>query len=975
MFLRRSAFPLAILLLVACGGDSDVADPSPSPPATPPPPPPPNPLQVERAALVALYHATGGDSWKRRDHWLTSTPVNDWHGLAVHPGSGRIFSMDLRDNGLTGSIPPDIGDFTSLVALNLSGNQLTGSIPPELGKLSRMDNLDLYDNGLTGSIPPDIGDIASLRFLRLSDNQFTGAIPPELGKLSQLENLWLSGNGLNGSIPSGFGKLEHLTALNLSGNQFTGSIPAELGDLALLEVLRLEQNSLSGSIPPEIGGLAALRDLNLGDNDLSGGVPAATGNLQRLRTLSLYDNPGLSGLMPRSLLNLRDLIHFDASHTGLCPPPDPGFRQWLSGLSSVGVPECDVGVVERMALAELFTMTGGEAWENAEGWNTDNDLESWWGVTVEDGAVQTLLLANNGLRGPVPPAIVALTNLEQLDLRNNDLTGSLPVAIGHLSSLTTLRLAGNAGLDGLFPFSMVRMGQLDVLQYEGTGLCIPPTRGFEAWVAGVAVVEGPFCEDVPGVTVEFPMVYLVQSIQQPDGRVPLVANRDALLRVFLTAPTLDDFTAPSVLVTFHREGEQVHQVRIEPSRPRLPVRVDQGNLLESHNAVIPAEHIQPGLEFSVEVDPDGSLLFADDAEVRYPATGSAPLDVVEVPAMDLTVVPVLNAAEPDSSIFQWVSNLTKDSPILSPLRWAFPFSAFEARTRETYVTTVDLTADDGPWRLVLELEGVRRSESGAGYWYGAALSKRGLVRGIAKLGGSVSVGKPLEGELAHEVGHNLTLQHAPCGSAGGVDVTFPYEDGGIGAWGYNFPKGEVISPEARDLMGYCSTEIWLSDYFYEKVLAHRGTSSSETSITSRRAEQLVLSGGVFEGELTLEPPYRLPMASLTPSSSGPYLIEGSSGSDLRFSFRFTPDEDKFGNKYFFFALPVPRGEVDRIVLRGPEGQVVVDERDTRRITIVRDESGLVRGMLRDWEGDVPPVLGQADRLRPVSYRGLKEVRH
>ena len=474
---------LVALLLAGCGGDSDVANPATPPPATPPPPPPPNPLQAQRSALEALYHATGGDSWKRRDNWLTSSPMDDWFGVSVH-GSGRIFSIYLWDNGLTGSIPPDIGELGSLTRLNLGDNQITGSIPPEFFKLSR------------------------------------------------LEDLTLSGNGLNGSIPPEIGRLEKLAGLRLGDNQFTGSIPAELGDLPLLEVLRLRQNSLSGSIPPEIGGLTALRDLNLGSNDLSGGAPAAIGNLERLIDLDLYENPGLSGLMPRDWLNLKRLESLFVSGTELCAFSDSRFREWMRGIPRVDVNECDVGVVERMALAELFNTTGGDDWENAEGWNTDADLASWHGVTVEDGRVRSLLLANNGLTGPVPPAIVALTELKQLDLRNNDLAGSLPVDIGHLSELATLRLTGNAGLDGLFPLSMVRMGQLDVLQYEGTGLCIPPTRWFKAWVAGVAVAEGSLCEDLQGVTVELPMLYLTQSIQQPDGRVPLVANRDALLRVF-----------------------------------------------------------------------------------------------------------------------------------------------------------------------------------------------------------------------------------------------------------------------------------------------------------------------------------------------------------------------------------------------------------------------------------------------------------
>ena len=981
MFLKRSAMPLTILLLVGCGGDSEITDPAPPatppPPVTPPPPPPPSPLQEEREALAALYHAMGGDSWKHRDNWMTDAPMVDWYGVGVHGGNGRVHTINLRDNGLTGSIPPEIGSLERLVVLSLQDNHLTGSIPPELGKLALLEHLDVGRNGLTGSIPPEIGNRRTLVSLRLPGNQLSGTIPPGLGEVAALQYLDFARNGLTGSIPPEIGNLRRLISLSLTGNQLTGTIPAELGKAAQLEVLEVADNALIGSIPPELGSLSLLRRLTLGVNDLAGAIPEEIGNARLLEAFRVDQNPRLSGLMPRSLLNLKELVDFAARGTGLCAPLDPGFREWMKRIRYLGVEECDVGVVERMALTELFERTGGGAWENAAGWNTDADLASWYGVTVEDGRVHSLLLANNGLKGSLPTGIVTLTALGQLDLSDNDLTGSLPWDIGYMSSLTTLHLGSNAGLDGLLPFSMVQMARLAVLQYKDTGLCLPPTRGFQTWVEDLDVLEGPLCTNLESVSLEFPMVYLVQSIQKTGQPVPLLANRDALLRVFLTAPTLHDFTAPAVLVTFHRAGEQVYQVRIEAPSPELPDRVVQGNLYGSYNAIIPAEHIQPGLGFTVEADPDGSLLLADDAEDRYPAVGRATLDVVRVPAMELTVVPVLNRVEPDSSIFQWVSDVTKDSRIVRILRWAFPFSAFEARTRETYVTSLDLTSAEGQWGLILELEAVRNSESGTGYWYGAALSRTGLVRGRARRGGRVSIGKPLVGELAHEVGHNLDLQHTPCGGGGDPDPTFPYSDGQIGGWGYDFGEGVLVSPDARDVMGYCQHYVWLSDYYYGKVLAHRGTgaAAADASRRSPRAEQLVLSGGVLEGELTLQPPYRLAMAPHAPSSSGPYAIEGYSGPDLRFSLRFRPDEDKFGDKYFFFAVPVPRGEVDRIVLRGPEGEVVADERDARKVTIVRDESGLVRGMLRDWEGDIPAMPGHADRLNLVSYRGLREVRH
>ena len=516
---------------------------------------------------------------------------------------------------------------------------------------------------------------------------------------------------------------------------------------------------------------------------------------------------------------------------------------------------------------------------------------------------------------------------------------------------------------------MVELASLAVLRYDGTSLCIPPTRGFEAWLTGLDILEGPICDDLPGVVLAFPMVYLVQSIQKPSSPLPMVANRDALLRVFLTAPTVHDFVAPPILATFSRDGEEVYQVRIEAPDLQLPTGALQVDLDGSYNAVIPAQHIQPGLRLSIEADPDGSLVLADDAEIRYPAEGTVPIDVVEVPPMEVTVVPVLNASAPDSSIFEWVTDVTKDSHIVSMLRWAFPFSEFSARTRETYVTSRDLTTGDGQWGLVLDLEAVRSAENGTGYYYGTALSKTGLVRGIARLGGWVSMGKPLVTELAHEVGHSLNLSHAPCGDAGSPDPDFPYPGGSIGVWGYDFRDGTVVSRGAADVMGYCHPA-WISDFSYRKVLDHRRTHRL-TSRSVPRSPLLVLGGGVVDGRLTLEPPYWLQMAPSTPSGQGPYLIEGFFGTDPVFSFGFTPSRDKYGNRYFLFALPVEHGDIDRVVLSGPEGEVVVDERDSRTVTIIQSPSGSIRGLLYDWNDDIPETAGRADA---VTYRGLNKTR-
>ena len=233
--------------VTACGDD-------PAAPATPDPPAPPTVTvpHPDRAALVALYEATDGPNWVNNENWLTDAPLRDWAGVGT-TGHGRVSSLWLRENGLRGAIPLELGELTSLEQVLLDGNQLTGPIPSELGRLSYLIRLYLDRNSLTGPIPSELGDLENLVFLDLQDNELSGQIPPELGRLTRLRWLWLFDNALTGPIPPELGNLASLESLGLSYNELSGPIPPELGKLRRLERLRVDHNyRLSGEIPSDV---------------------------------------------------------------------------------------------------------------------------------------------------------------------------------------------------------------------------------------------------------------------------------------------------------------------------------------------------------------------------------------------------------------------------------------------------------------------------------------------------------------------------------------------------------------------------------------------------------------------------------------------------------------------------------------------------------------------------------------------------
>jgi len=104
--------------------------------------------------------------------------------------------------------------------------------------------------GLQGSIPPEIGNLSSIEKIILANNgfDFTGQIPAEIGRLD-LKYLDLSGNGLTGIIPPSLARNSRLYFLNLNRNQLEGNFPKDVANLRSLQIVQANTNYLSGGLP------------------------------------------------------------------------------------------------------------------------------------------------------------------------------------------------------------------------------------------------------------------------------------------------------------------------------------------------------------------------------------------------------------------------------------------------------------------------------------------------------------------------------------------------------------------------------------------------------------------------------------------------------------------------------------------------------------------------------------------------------
>lgn len=467
------------------------------------------------------------------------------------------------------------------------------------------------------------------------------------------------------------------------------------------------------------------------------------------------------------------------------------------------------------------------------------------------------------------------------------------------------------------------------------------------------------------VKIEAAAVHLTQAVQTLGGDIPLIAGRSALLRVFVTGDKMS-FYRPRPLATFYRGGAPIHEMRLDPATDRIPTEPEEGRLDRSFNGVVPGRVLQPGVELVVELDPDGVVPAIPGSDGRVPAEGRLRLDVLAVPPMELTVVPVVLSADAQA-VLTWVEGLTETSPGMEFVRSILPIGELELTVREPYHTTANLSTAAGWLGLLREISVLRLTERRSDYYYAAvAAPPNSPLRGLGYIGRPVGIGIPDLDTFAHELGHNMGLRHAPCGVIVNPDPDFPYEDGSIGVFGYETRGGntQMVDPaEYWDLMTYCDPS-WISDYHFVKAMEFRREHESLVLRSVDPEPTLLLWGNAGTPDLLLEPAFVVDAPPKLPAREGPYRLEGfdAAGRPL-FSFPFTPDELEYGGGQFAFAIPYddrwggPEG-LNHVRLSGPEGSVTIERSGSRRASLVMDpDTGGLRGILRGRETPPPWAAG------------------
>jgi len=524
-----------------------------------------------------------------------------------------------------------------------------------------------------------------------------------------------------------------------------------------------------------MGDQARVTALRLSSNRLEGSIPAEIGDLRELRSLILSRNR-LTGSIPSEIAYTQvSILDLSSNQLSGPVPPDLGSD---AGFSRI--------------------------------WLQHNQLSgSIPSGLVRMGHMREFRLHDNALSGEIP-ADTYLPRVEGLWLGDNGLTGSLPAALPRFHYLRELVLM-NSDLSGPLPAGMIHLDDLSQLIAGGSGLCAPESDEFQRWLERIPKRRIASC----GGRREGSDAYLTQAVQSRAFPVPLVAGEDALLRVFVVAPAAAGDTIPLVRATFHVDGQEVKVVDIERGSSIIGTEVEEGSLDSSANALIPASVIRPGLEMVVEIDPDETMDPKLGVAQRIPATGRTAVDVRTMLDLELTLIPFLWKENPDSSVLEIVADLSVEDELLLPIRNLLPVAGIELVKHDPVVTTTN-----DAFKIHEQTHLMRATEGGSGYWMGTMSGRVLRAAGVAYVSGWTSFSVPVHTIMVHELGHNLSLLHAPCRAREHLDETFPDPGGRIGAWGYDVETNSLVGPKIPDLMSYCGPQ-WISDYHFSNALRHR----------------------------------------------------------------------------------------------------------------------------------------------------------
>lgn len=338
-------------------------------------------------------------------------------------------------------------------------------------------------------------------------------------------------------------------------------------------------------------------------------------------------------------------------------------------------------------------------------------------------------------------------------------------------------------------------------------------------------------------TLEVDLMERGSALSAAKRDVPLIAGKRALVRAFVE---LGENYVPRRLlgVLDLQSGGRTHSV-VSERTPTTDSLAD--DLATSFNFDVPAEDLTEDATYRVRV------LEADTTPfLRFPEEGFVPFEPQVLPTFKLVLVPYL------SNGFGPRTGAEERESLRRRLLALYPSRDVEISVAPAVELGYAVEADGGGWDDALDeiyelREKATPKPAADVFYYGLlapaasedAYCPKGCILGYALIAseldaserGAIGIGIFQDGSgageaedtTAHELGHALGRDHAPCGISdpSDVDPDWPedalHKNALIGGYGYDFDLSRLVKPRpTKDVMSYC-TPTWVSGYTYSGI--------------------------------------------------------------------------------------------------------------------------------------------------------------
>lgn len=397
-----------------------------------------------------------------------------------------------------------------------------------------------------------------------------------------------------------------------------------------------------------------------------------------------------------------------------------------------------------------------------------------------------------------------------------------------------------------------------------------------------------------------------------DNALVLVAGKEVLVKVNVTTTNTTQPIPSGTLRVETQAGALVQQIALTKPTAALPTSVQTvPSFANTYTAVVPANLVTSGLRLTATI-PDGASTVTVNPRVGGGVT------------MELVAVPV----QIGTTVGQVVANSS------SYLLARMPVANINNQTRSPYTSTrvPTMPTTDAEWstafsNILSELSDLRLLDNTGKktYYYGFVPKRSWGLAGLGYRPGYAAIGFDMPGSpdavldtMLHELGHNHSLPHAPCGGPANPDAAYPYANAALGAgsrfiWGYNSVKKTFIDPRdtsKHDLMSYCAGDTF-SDYNYRKIQTYLTPADAFVKVAAASGaaagpqELLLISGQVSGGKVDMRPVKTLKGEAQLPDD-GPYTLRlGTSSGVVEYRFALQELDHDSSTQLFGFTIPNP----------------------------------------------------------------------